>query len=156
MVVKETLSEFVQRPTKVIARLSEGDVVLTRREGEDLVLRTADAAMRDFDIMGELAVVVDGIMGDDALKRRVAEHLLDAFPWLEFLPADAVGQFGVEFTRAVRACASVGNLAQLRILLSSWEDTAAIYADPERLAEARREVNEADLTPAPDPRTVDV
>lgn len=152
MAVQETLSEFVQRPTKVIARLDEGDIRLTRRDGEDLVLRRADDAERDAEILGDVATLFAALLKDSQLKPIVRAHVATAFPWAEFLPRREAERFSADFVRVARGCASVGNFAKLRIFLSSWQDTAAIYADPKQLANARRETRSADLVPVPDPR----
>lgn len=147
--VRETLSEFVQRPTKVIARLSEGDVLLARRDGDDLVLRRAEDARRDEEIVERLALVFDGLLADGDRGTRQLER---AFPWVAFLPADDATEFARNFSRTLRATASIGNFSQLRILLNAWEDTAAILADPARLADARRDTHSGDLIPASDHR----
>lgn len=146
MTTTRTLSQFVQKPTQVIADLEKGDVVLTRRGGEALRLSKADEADAETSALAALAQLIGASLDDDVADRLVG-HLGDAFPWIEFLPLDRRREFLKSFLRLARACASVNAFDRLGIFLESWQATAAAYADPSVTSDG------ADLTylDAPEP-----
>jgi hypothetical protein len=150
--VRETLSEFVQRPTQVIARLDEGDVLLTRREEEDLVLRRAADARLDYEIVSGALGMMSSVLREHLVPSTSLKYVVSAFPWLGLLPDAAVEQFSENFIRLALAGASIANFNSLRSMLSSWEDTAEIYSNPVRLAEARRNSTDEELVAVGDPR----
>jgi len=151
--VRETLSEFVQRPTQVIARLEEGDVLLARREGEDLILRRATDARLDYQIVAGALHMMGELLRERNPTNAAANYVVKAFPWLGLLPEGSSDRFAEDFTRLALAGASIENFTRLRTLISSWEDTAEIYSNPVRLAEARRNSVDEELIVAEDPRT---
>lgn len=148
MTTTRTLSQFVQKPTQVIADLEKGDVVLTRRGGGALRLSKADEADAETNALSALAQLISASLDDDVADRLVG-HLGDAFPWIEFLPAERRREFLTSFLRLARACASVHAFDRLGIFLESWQATAAAYADPSVTSDG------ADLTylDAPEPVT---
>jgi hypothetical protein len=58
----------------------------------------------------------------------------EAFPWVRFLPEDAVREFLVEFMDTARAATDLGTLGPLVPLIAAWKSTAEIYADKELYA----------------------
>ncbi|WP_234382778.1 hypothetical protein [Streptomyces dysideae] len=58
----------------------------------------------------------------------------EAFPWVRFLPEDAVREFLVEFMDTARAATDLGTLGPLVPLIAAWKPTAEIYADKELYA----------------------
>lgn len=124
-----TLSSFVQTPTQVIARLVDGDVLLTRRGGETLRLSKARTADDEVAVLAALTQLVAVSLRDDD-GDRIVQHLTEPFPWVELLPALYRTEFSAAFLRVARACASVGRFDRLAIFLEAWKATAAAYADP--------------------------
>jgi hypothetical protein len=151
MTTTRTLSQFVQTPTQVIADLDKGDVVLTRRGAASLRLSRADKIDSETKAVSALAQLIAASLDEDVADRMVG-HLSDAFPWIEFLPAERRRDFVKSFLRVTRACASVNSFDRLGIFLESWQATAAAYADPSITADG------SDLTylehpePVVDPR----
>ncbi|MER6528906.1 hypothetical protein [Streptomyces sp. NPDC001508] len=63
----------------------------------------------------------------DTLTRVFSE----AFPWVRFLPTEAVREFLIEFMETARASSELGTVSPIAPLVVSWKSTAEIYADPE-------------------------
>lgn len=124
-----TFSALLRTPNEVIDQLERGDVLLTRRDGEALRLSKARSTEQEIDTLSALAQLI-GASLDEQTCDRLASHLADPFPWMEFLPASARRDFVQEFLRTARACASVGRFDRLTIVLAAWRGTAEAYADP--------------------------
>jgi hypothetical protein len=126
-----TLSKFVQTPTSGLKPLDAGEtVVLTRRDGEDLLVRRARDVQRGQDSLAHLANVVARIATHDVDGPAVAA-LTEEFPWLRLLGDQDVVEFTTEYLQVARACAGVANFAQLEILTQAWRSTAELAGDPE-------------------------
>jgi hypothetical protein len=147
MTTTRTLSQFVQTPTQVIADLDKGDVVLTRRGAASLRLSRADKVDGEAKAVSALAQLI-GASLDDQTADRMADHMGEAFPWLEFLPPEQRREFLKSFLRLARACASVNSFDRLGVFLESWQATAAAYADPSVTADG------SDLTYLDEPEPV--
>jgi hypothetical protein len=129
MTTTVTFSELLRKPNDVIGKLDAGDVLLTRRDAEPLRLSLAGPATAEVGTLDALAQLIAASL-DDEMSDRVAQHLLEPFPWAEFLPAQVRREFVGDFLRTARACAAVGRFDRLTILLEAWRATAEAYADP--------------------------
>jgi hypothetical protein len=130
MTTTATFSELLRTPNEVIGKLeADGDVLLTRRDAEPLRLSLAAPAAAESGTLGALAQLI-GASLDDEMCDRMALHLVEPFPWIEFLPEIVRREFVSEFLRTARACASVARFDRLTILISAWRGTAEAYADP--------------------------
>ncbi|MGH8929573.1 MAG: hypothetical protein ACRDZO_02755 [Egibacteraceae bacterium] len=132
------LSTFLQNPTEVLARLDEGDMVIRRRDAQDLRL-SLDGYSRDRDagtalVAHMLAELVKEGVGRDAISRVLQRSLA----WMDFLPSTARDEFLGEFLRTAEAGAQISTYAPLMQLLREWRETAEIYADPELTRELTR------------------
>jgi hypothetical protein len=126
-----TLSKFVQTPTSGLKPLDAGeDVVLTRRDGEDLLVRRARDVRRAEDSLAHLTSLVARIATQDIVGPMQAA-LREEFPWLGLLSADEVVEFSVEYLSVARACAAAANFTQLEIVTQAWRSTAQLAGDPE-------------------------
>src|SRR5262249_32948427 len=108
---ERTLSEFLQHSGRVLAALAEGGLVLRRRDGEDLVVRTRGhhAALNTV-----LRTFVAVQQGDVAAAEAV-------LPWLAFLsPADR-RECLRELGTVAAAAVTTGQLARLQETLYAWE-----------------------------------
>ena len=147
--VSVPFSELLRQPGETTRRLAHTrSVRLCRRDAQDLVLMyadRADAESQAFDATGRLLV---------ALVRHhphlVSEQLPAVLPWARFLPAADVEEFTTEFVAVAEACGSTGNLAPLAQLLTEWQHTAEVHADPE-LSRALTRDDLGDHGPAPVP-----
>lgn len=141
MTTQVTLSALVQTPTRVIALLEEGDVVLTRREGENLRLTVDSRATRQAASLSHATEVVAQIA-------RVApeigvEVLRIVFPWVEILSSREREQFAEEYLSTLRAAASLNSFAVLDSVENAWRATAELKADSELRARIQDRIDSA-------------
>ena len=131
-----SFTELLRSPNAVTRRVADGDVVIRRRDDEDLVLTTVsreEARAESLDVMGRLFA--------DALQDEVVRtHIMrrSALPWTRFLPPADRDLFYVELFECVAGALELGTMAPVAQLLSEWRATAAIHADPELVARMRR------------------
>lgn len=125
MQTKATFTELLRSPKKVLAHVDEGDVVVSRRGQEDLVVSRASSHEQDLAglRLGSSLMAVFLADGD------FVEQLHGPFPWLTFLTRTDQKSFAAEIVNVARACASVGHFGQLAITISAWEATAAAVAE---------------------------
>lgn len=129
MTTTATFSELLRTPNEVIGRLEAGDVVLTRRDAEPLRLSLAGPAAAASGTLDALAQLIASSL-DEEMCDRLVQHLIEPFPWIEFLPVNARREFVADFLRTTRACAAVARFDRLTTLLAAWRGTAEAYADP--------------------------
>jgi hypothetical protein len=130
MTATATFSDLLRTPNEVISKLeSDGSVLLTRRDAQSLRLSFAAPAAAEAGTLAALAQLI-GASLDDEMCDRIASHLIEPFPWIDFLPAQARREFVGEFLRTTRACAAVSRFDRLTIVLAAWQGTAEAYADP--------------------------
>ncbi|MGH3300351.1 MAG: hypothetical protein ACRDOK_01505 [Streptosporangiaceae bacterium] len=101
---------------------------LVRRDGEDLVLESAERAEA-----GEQAAIAAARIFAEMLRTdepAVLRSLPAAFPWMRFLPAPAARDFAAEFAEIALAAADMGNMAPVVPVVDAWRATAEIHADP--------------------------
>jgi len=132
-----TLTDFLRDPKAIVDRLEHVDVVLHRRNAEDLRLSLESRSEAVTASVRFLARVLGAALTDAAVRERLHASA-EAIPWLSFLPAQQRQEFMVEFFRTAEAAAELGVMAPLAQLLREWQATAAIYADPKLAAELRR------------------
>jgi hypothetical protein len=73
---EHTLSEFLQHSGKVLPALEKGEVVLHRRDGEDLIVMTRG---QNDALATTLRVLAGMVRGDGT------EHATAVLPWFAFL-----------------------------------------------------------------------
>lgn len=122
-----TFSDLLRHPNDVIAKLEQGDVTITRREGETLVLSKANRRAEDRDMLDQLSRLIAASL-DDTTCDNMAVQLEGQYPWVSLLPEKARRMFVSEFFRVLRGSVKVGGFAQMPALLASWEATAHAYA----------------------------
>ena len=132
-----TMTEFLRDPNGVVERLEHVDVVLHRRNAEDLRLSLQSRSEAVNDSVRFLTRVLGTALTDEVVRQRLRVSV-EAIPWLSFLPEERRSEFLVDFFRCAEAAAELGTMAPLVQLLREWQATAAIYADPELSAELRR------------------
>ncbi len=144
-----TLTDFLRDPKAVVDRLEHVDVVLHRRNAEDLYLSLESRTEAVAESVRFLARMLGAALTDPAVRDRL-QTSVESIPWLSFLPAQQRHEFIAEFFRTAEAAAELGVMTPLAQLLREWQATAAIYADPELAAELRRSLAaEGDRVPAP-------
>jgi hypothetical protein len=121
----------VQRdPKGVAAKADDAPVRVRRRDGVPLVLMREDRAE---DAVRGAATAARALRM--ALKRldpsEIAVTLRDEFPWLDVLPPADLALFTTDFSRAIEACAELGEWGLFTRTITEWKATAAVHADPE-------------------------
>lgn len=132
-----TLTDFLRDPKAVVDRLEQADVVLHRRNAEDLRLSLESRSEAVADGVRFVARVLSAALSDPSVRKRL-EVSAEAIPWLTFLPAPRRQEFLVEFFRTAEAAAELGVMTPIAQLLREWQATALIYADPELAVELKR------------------
>ncbi|MFI6870583.1 hypothetical protein [Nocardia sp. NPDC050406] len=122
-------STLINKQTSVFPALDDADVILERRDAENLVLMRSerfDAMVKGLGLAARsLAIVAKG-------NRRLAEEVFaEELPWLVWLPADARPQCVAELLDHLLAGAETGLLLPFSRALREWQSTAEIYSDPD-------------------------
>ena len=130
-VIERTFSEFLRHPNEVVAELEEHDVVLRRRDAPALRLRRDDRDVARLDAFEAFARVLRNLAvhSPDALGAA----LVDAYPWVKYLPRAERELFAQELTQELVAAASIEVLEPVALLVGAWKATAEVYADPDLL-----------------------
>lgn len=147
-----TLSELLRHPNEVIERLDEGDVTITRRDGEALRLSKDARQSQSQGALDALSRLIAATLDDQACD-RLAGSLSGEHPWMEFLPSEQRRRFVGEYFRTARACAKAGAFSPLAVLVASWEATAEAYALGLSPVGADLDYIDAEDIDVPDPRT---
>src|SRR5712691_8958286 len=103
-VTEHSLSHMLRNSGQVLAEVEHRDVVLRRRDGEDLFLglRSREESVRN--ALGVLARLLLATRVDPDTRRRVAGALAASLPWTTFLPDDEREEFFDALTSTAAAC----------------------------------------------------
>ncbi|KGM13185.1 hypothetical protein [Cellulomonas bogoriensis] len=121
-----TFSELLRSPKEVAAAAERGEVTITRRDGEDLVLTTAATVQANRAGLEFAAEIVASAVAE--WPGSFAHRLRQPFPWMTFLSDAEQDVMAKEIVDIARACAGVGRFEPLAIKLSAWRATAEAYA----------------------------
>jgi len=121
-----TFSELLRSPKDVVGAAEHGEVTITRRDGEDLVLTTASSVRRSRDGLEFAAGIVAAAVA--ARPESFAQRLSSPFPWMTFLSEVEQEAFANEVVDLARACATVHEFEPLAIAVHAWRSTAQAYA----------------------------
>jgi len=126
-----TLTDFLQHSGQVLTELDEGEVVLRRRQGDDLVVLSRshwEAVLSSIRLLAE-AHRPAPTASSDATASRVWLSL----PWLALLEPEDRQACIEELTAAALAAVESGRLRTLADILSEWRATALATWDASRL-----------------------
>jgi hypothetical protein len=125
-------SELSRNPKSVFVAAEREPVVVTRRDGEDLVLMTE----RESDsISNLLEYAADFFVALSSVPGSVTEKLSDRFHWMLALDETARDLCAKELLEAMRVALVSKRLEPIYIKLNAWRDTALAYSDKSALAE---------------------
>lgn len=127
-------SQLIQHSRETVARLEQSQsrrLRLVRRDGEDLVLESAERAEADEQAALTAARLIAEMLRGEETAQPVLQVLPAVFPWMRFLPEAAIRAFAVEFAETALASAELGNMAPLAPVIAAWRSTAEVYADPD-------------------------
>ncbi len=128
---EHTLSFLLRNSGAVLAEAQQRDVVLHRRDGEDLLLSPLARERGVRDSLGIAARVLKAVLAEGDTRSAVAVRVVDELPWTHFLPSDDRERFLDEFATTAAACVETETFEPLARLLRDWRATAEIYATPE-------------------------
>jgi hypothetical protein len=121
-------SAFLRGPSRVLPSLADADVILARRDEENLVLMREErfeAAATGLRIAARSLAVLA------RRQRDLAEELLaEELPWLTWLPAAERLACVRELLADLVAGADTGLLMPFARNLASWRSTAEVWSDP--------------------------
>lgn len=135
---EHSLSYMLRNSGAVLEELEGRDVILLRRDGEDLylALRSRQTGVRE--LLGVMARMVRAALHDESAHAAIAAWLADEMPWTSFLPPEDREAFLADFANTATACAELDVYEPLLQSLDGWKATAEVYADP-RLLDVMRE-----------------
>jgi hypothetical protein len=152
-IIEVPFSNLVQQPKETVARLERSSgrrLKLERRDGNDLILESAERAEAKDDALRVTGSLFFHLMQNDEGARAVLMAMPSVFPWVRFLSRDEVRAFLVELVDTIHACADLGNLAALMPVIEAWQTTAEIYSDPELRKAATTPLDGTDYGEVPD------
>jgi hypothetical protein len=123
-------SDLSRDSKKVAAAADRGPVMITRRDGEPLVLQRQSVYEQNRAGLALASQVIAAAVGEG--PEGFADRLRQYFPWMGFLPSAGRQQCANELTRVARACASVSVFEPLEVEVSAWQSTAEAYASGHR------------------------
>jgi hypothetical protein len=133
-IIEVPFSTLVQQPRETVARLEHSTgrrLRLERRDGNDLILESADRAEAKDDALRVTGRLFFHLIQNDDGARALLMALPSVFPWVRFLSRDEVRAFLVELVDTLHACADLGNIAALVPVIEAWQSTAEIHSDPQ-------------------------
>jgi hypothetical protein len=130
-VSERSLSYLLRNSGEVLEEVEHSDVVLQRRDGEDLYLALLSRERGVRDSLGLLARLLRAALSDEQTREGIAGWLTKELSWTSFLPPEDRDAFLEDFTRTAVACAELENFEPLVRSLRGWQATAEAYAHPE-------------------------
>lgn len=128
-------STLINKQTSVFPALQDAEVILERRDAENLVLMRSER----FDALVQgLGLAARSLAIIAKTNRVLAEEVFaEELPWLRWLPAEARPQCVSELMDHLLAGAATGLLLPFARAFREWQSTAEIYSDPELAARLR-------------------
>lgn len=120
-----TFTDLLRKPKDVLAHIDEGQVRITRRDGDDLVI------LRGHD----LEVLENGVALSSRLMRAIGRNkgeveaaLTELFAWTGEFSAGELSQYATEIERLLYAASELGSFERLLRAQKEWMETAVAYA----------------------------
>ncbi|MFK0007968.1 type II toxin-antitoxin system Phd/YefM family antitoxin [Paenarthrobacter sp. NPDC090520] len=125
MTTTATFTQLLREPKEVLSHIDEGDIVVTRRGKEDLIVSKASDHRNDRQGLQLASALIAASLGEGDFITR----LRLPFPWLTFLSREEQEEFAAEVVDVARGCAAVGYFGRLGVVISAWEATASAVAE---------------------------
>ncbi|MQY30700.1 hypothetical protein NRB56_63030 [Nocardia sp. RB56] len=136
-------SDLVRKQTSVFPLLADADVLLERRDAENVVLMR-DERYRAMEGALRLAARSLGLVARG--NRQLAEEVFaEELPWLTWLPAKHRPEAVRELLDDLLAGADTGYYLPFLRDLIAWQHTAEIHTDPARVAQLSGPFDPADF-----------
>ncbi|MDH6141604.1 MULTISPECIES: hypothetical protein [Kitasatospora] len=153
-----TFSELLQKPKDTVAKMDRAPrhgIRLTRRGDEDLYLTTAARAEQAVEIVDSTTRMFVALMrSEPKVVELLTKVFPEAFPWVRFLPAEAVREFLVELVDTAKASTALGMIDPIATVIAAWKHTAEAYSDSELFAALTTDTGE-DYGPVSPPGMAD-
>ncbi|MFE3224147.1 hypothetical protein [Nocardia sp. NPDC059228] len=126
-------SELIRKQTSVFPLLEDADVLLERRDAENVVLMR-DERYRAMD--GALRIAARSLALVAKANRVMAEEVLAVeLPWLVWLPPEHRSEAVTELLDDLLAGVDTGYYLPFMRNLIAWKHTAQIHTDPSLVAQ---------------------
>jgi hypothetical protein len=129
---ESTLSEFLQHSGRVLPQIEDGEILLHRRDGEDLVLMTHRQSQA-------LRTTAEAFFALSTGQDAAIEAVL---PWIALLSSSNRAECVRELREVGTASLHTGQLSRLAETLYAWEATALATWDDRRTRERLGEQTE--------------
>ena len=119
-------SELSRNSAAVFAAAETAPVLITRRDGDDLVLmakKEADAHQHLLEIAAQIVAVTSSDQG------TLVERMVMAFPWMLVLCDEDKASCTHDIVRSVQAALATGNQKPALIKIIAWKETAYAVAN---------------------------
>jgi hypothetical protein len=150
------LSKLQRSPGEVTELVAREDVILDRRDADDLYLSTRER--HDREVQAQL--LTTEMLANLARDRPdiAGEIVMQSLPWIGWMPSEDRVACLQELLDDLRAGAQTGDLRRFTLDLAAWQSTAVAYNDPEVLAALRRDsaVQGAELIAVEHPADMDL
>lgn len=120
-----TFTDLLRKPKDVLAHIDEGQVRITRRDGDDLVILRG----HDLDILSS------GVALSSRLLRAIGRNkgdveaaLADLFAWTAEFTPEELHTYATEIEQLVYAASELGTFERLLRAQQEWRETALAYA----------------------------
>ncbi|WP_406269647.1 hypothetical protein OH799_27040 [Nocardia sp. NBC_00881] len=122
-------SDLIRKQTSVFPALDDADVILERRDAENLVLSRSERFEAKETAVRLLARTIAIIAKSN---RSLAEEVFaEELPWLKWLPDTGRAEAAAELLDHLIAGADTGLFTPFARDLVAWQHTAEVYAQPE-------------------------
>ncbi|MEN9989869.1 MAG: hypothetical protein RL508_848 [Actinomycetota bacterium] len=118
-------SDLSRNPLKVFNAAEDGPVLLTRRDGENLLIMTEREAEAQQKVL-QFAAQLIAVTTDD--RGTLAERMASMFPWMYALNLQEQEACSKELVDSARASFSTQKPFLVLAALSAWEATATAIA----------------------------
>lgn len=126
--VEHTFTNLLRHSGAVVAEAERQDVVLHRRDGEDLFLglRSRERGVRE--TVGVLAHLLRFALHDPSIRMALTKGLSEGLAWTHFLPDHERERFLDDISTVAAACYDMDAYEPLVRELGDWRATAETYA----------------------------
>ncbi|MCU0271002.1 MAG: hypothetical protein MUF83_20490 [Acidimicrobiales bacterium] len=125
-----TFTHMLRNSGEVLAEVEQRDVVLRRRDGDDLFLGLHSREESIRASLGVLARLIVVAGADPETRSRLADGLAGSLPWTGFLPDDERVEFIDALASTAAACVELDTFEPLAHLIDGWRATAEVHANP--------------------------
>ncbi|MEZ5088717.1 MAG: hypothetical protein R2719_02770 [Micropruina sp.] len=113
-------SRLSRHPAEVFAAAEAGPVVVTRRDGESLVLTTRERDAQQRELLAVAAQLIAASLDDGPITDRFIRY----FPWIGLLNASDREACATEIVAVARGAFTVGQPHRLLTVIAAWRNTA--------------------------------